>query len=176
MGCEIAFVSQEPSQLLETSSADEIDLILIDYQIFATLGGNLLEIKRRIPRARIVITASNSFELVLAASIKLGADGFYRKCDPISELGRIIIAVSNGIRDIVKTKIATSKLPKLSRNEMDVLLACLEGISISDLARQKGKSIKTVSRQKRLAYQKLGIDTDFELFRGDVILKTSGIL
>ncbi|WP_081472881.1 helix-turn-helix domain-containing protein [Burkholderia ambifaria] len=53
----------------------------------------------------------------------------------------------------------------LSPCEADVLLGCIEGLTIAEIARIKGRSIKTISRQKRLAYQKLGISSDFELFR-----------
>ncbi|HHV7525801.1 TPA: hypothetical protein ACUNF5_007398 [Burkholderia orbicola] len=175
-GCEISCISHEPELLLDSLTTERVDLILLDYQAFVASGFGLRKIKSSHPDIKIIATASNSFDLIEAASIKAGADGFYKKCDEISNLRRIILSVSNGLgRSIVPNK-KNGVTTRLSRGELEALLACLSGISVSDFARRKGRSVKTVSRQKRIAYQKLGISTDLELFRDEAILRVSGIL
>lgn len=52
----------------------------------------------------------------------------------------------------------------LSRREQEVLRMCVSGPSITEIAAQLGRTVSTVSRQRRAAMEKLGIRTDVELF------------
>ena len=53
----------------------------------------------------------------------------------------------------------------LSNRERQVLSYYLQGYSVTDIAQQLDRSVKTVSTQKRSAFRKLGIRTDSELFK-----------
>jgi two-component system capsular synthesis response regulator RcsB len=53
----------------------------------------------------------------------------------------------------------------LSGREADVLRMLVSGMSVSEIARKHGRSIKTISKQKMDAMRKLGLGTDMELHR-----------
>lgn len=52
----------------------------------------------------------------------------------------------------------------LAPREQLVLNALLTGLSVTDIAYQQGRSVKTVSYQKRRLMQKLGLNNDVALF------------
>lgn len=52
----------------------------------------------------------------------------------------------------------------LPPREQQVLNALLRGHSVTDIAHQQGRSVKTVSFQKRQLMQKLGLNSEVELF------------
>lgn len=58
----------------------------------------------------------------------------------------------------------TARLPLLPPREEQVLNAILNGHCITDIARQQGRSVKTISYQKCQLMQKLGITNEVELF------------
>ncbi|WP_460164162.1 LuxR C-terminal-related transcriptional regulator [Pseudomonas sp. S2_F03] len=61
--------------------------------------------------------------------------------------------------------------PILSPKEQEVLRCCLEGMSVSQIARKFSRSMKTISGQKQAAFRKLGVRTDAELFKLEQSLK-----
>ncbi|CAI1627279.1 helix-turn-helix transcriptional regulator [Serratia proteamaculans] len=52
----------------------------------------------------------------------------------------------------------------LAPREQLVLKALLKGLSVTDIAYQQGRSVKTISYQKRRLMQKLGLNNDVALF------------
>ncbi|MNJ64122.1 Transcriptional regulatory protein RcsB [compost metagenome] len=52
----------------------------------------------------------------------------------------------------------------LTRNENEVLSFYLEGMNLTQIARMKNRSIKTVSAQKCSGMRKLGVSNDADLF------------
>ncbi len=178
-GCDIVFTENCPVRFLDLLQPDSVDLLLADFLALSKFGIDVCTIKRKFPRLRLIATSANSFELARIASLSSGADGFYGKNEGAEKLIRVVLRVANGIRDKINaagSAIGGPRFHPLSKCELDVILACLEGSSVAEIARRKGRSIKTVSRQKRLAYQKLGIETDFELFRSEHVLRLSNLL
>jgi len=58
-----------------------------------------------------------------------------------------------------ETSVAMPGTP-LSPREVDVIRMFVQGMSLQQIADQEGKSVKTISRQKRDAMRKLGVDHD----------------
>lgn len=58
----------------------------------------------------------------------------------------------------------TARRQLLAPREQQVLNALLNGHSVSDIAFQQGRSVKTVSFQKRHLMQRLGLHSEVELF------------
>jgi two-component system capsular synthesis response regulator RcsB len=54
--------------------------------------------------------------------------------------------------------------PPLSRREAEVIRMFAQGRSLTEIAALTHRSIKTVSRQKRSAMDKLGLSSDGQLF------------
>lgn len=57
-----------------------------------------------------------------------------------------------------------ARRPLLSLREQQVLNALLDGHAVTDIARLRGRSVKTISFQKRLLMQKLRVTNEVELF------------
>ncbi|MEF9674255.1 helix-turn-helix transcriptional regulator [Pseudomonas sp. PCH446] len=49
--------------------------------------------------------------------------------------------------------------------EHEVLRCCLDGLSVTHIARKFSRSIKTISTQKQAAFRKLGLRGDNELYK-----------
>ncbi|WP_334022072.1 response regulator transcription factor [Burkholderia orbicola] len=178
-GCDIIGAERDAMKFLKIIEAERIDVALVDFMVLTTVGRGIRGIKQNCPGLRVVATSSSSFELVRLASLNSGADGFYGKNEDAERLVRAVMRAASGFRDKVNAAgsvIGGVPFNGLSKCELEVLLSCLEGISIAEIARRKERSIKTVSRQKRLAYQKLGIETDFELFKDERLLRFSNLL
>jgi two-component system capsular synthesis response regulator RcsB len=58
---------------------------------------------------------------------------------------------------------STADAVRLSAREIEVVRLYVGGMSISQIAERLSRSVKTVSRQKRDAMRKLGIDHDSRL-------------
>ncbi|HHA3672170.1 TPA: LuxR C-terminal-related transcriptional regulator, partial [Salmonella enterica subsp. enterica serovar Muenchen] len=56
-----------------------------------------------------------------------------------------------------------AKRHKLSQKELEVIAIVISGSRFKDIARTDGRSIKTLSAQKRNAYLKIGVSNDVEL-------------
>lgn len=179
VGCDVVYSESCPFRFLDHLKSGSVDLLIFDFLELSKCGIDVGAVRRRYRDLRLIATSSSSFELARIASLSAGADGFYGKNEGAEKLVRVVLRVVNGIRDKINAAggmLGGSQFHALSRCELEVILACLEGSSVAEIARRKGRSIKTVSRQKRLAYQKLGIKTDFELFRDEHVLRSSNLL
>lgn len=60
----------------------------------------------------------------------------------------------------------------LSTKEREVLRCFLDGLTIAQIAEKFGRSPKTISSQKSVAYRKLGVSSDIELLKMKHMLET----
>ncbi|MGY6240271.1 response regulator transcription factor (plasmid) [Burkholderia ambifaria] len=177
-GCNVVQSCNDVATFFECIRSENLDVALVDFLLLSKFGLEVAGIKKISKWVRVVATASTSFELVKLASLRAGADSFYGKNEIAENLLRAIIRAVSGAKgkDNREGVFLNEEFKRLSRCELEVLLGCLQGDSIAEMARHKGRSIKTVSRQKRIAYQKLGIATDFELFKDERVLRLSNLL
>jgi two-component system capsular synthesis response regulator RcsB len=61
----------------------------------------------------------------------------------------------------------------LSPREAEVVRFLAQGVTVSEIARRTGRSVKTISQQKRDAMRKLSLDSDKQLFD---YARSSGLL
>jgi two-component system capsular synthesis response regulator RcsB len=52
----------------------------------------------------------------------------------------------------------------ISPREGEVIRFLAQGLTVSEVARRTGRSVKTISQQKRDAMRKLGLESDKQLF------------
>ncbi|MDN7598085.1 response regulator transcription factor [Burkholderia multivorans] len=179
VGCEILGKESDASRFLGLLRPGGVDIAVVDFLSLSRSAIEISSVKHDCPGMRVIATASSSFELARIASLKSGADGFYGKNEGVERLVRVVMRVAHGFGDKLDASrgfMGGSQFHGLSKCELEVLLGCLEGVSIAEIARRKERSIKTVSRQKRLAYKKLGIETDFELFKDERVFRLSNLL
>ncbi|WP_105462098.1 helix-turn-helix domain-containing protein [Escherichia coli] len=71
---------------------------------------------------------------------------------------------------------ATLRLPDtLTSTELSLLRMLMQGMSVSEIARHRNRSMKTVSYQKSQIYRKLGIRNDM-MFWLDILLRYKPVL
>lgn len=136
-------------------------------------GPHLLEhIRQRHPRLPVVVLTGTASPSVLATLLRRGVRGALDKTADFDELAAAVRAaaskqtyVSQHLRTHLQARDLTHRqVPAaLSQGERDVLDGLRRGLNINTIAEQRGRSPKTVSRQKSDAMRKLGLSGNHEL-------------
>ncbi|HBO3681028.1 DNA-binding response regulator [Pseudomonas aeruginosa] len=177
-------------ELLEALQTREIDLLVLDYMLRdgEQDGLTLLKtIRRCFPQLLILMSSSAEKPWLVNLMLNAGANGFVGKTESVDRLVEAVRKVSSGETyipafmayelgrdpntaregagdDAIGAEILL-KDSVLTPREQEVLRCCLEGMSVSHIARKFSKSMKTISGQKQSAFRKLGVRTDIELFK-----------
>ena len=176
-------------QLLEGLREQQVDLLILDYQLSngEIDGLRLIQLVRsQHPDVKIIIFSAMEGPATINMSNRAGVCGFVGKSQVTDDLIFAIRKVAQGeIYLSPKIMYELEKSPKahtldltpaqrnltltndeqLSPKEREVLRCCLEGLSVTQIALKFSRSRKTISTQKRTAFRKLGIQTDTELFK-----------
>ncbi len=163
-------------ELFTALANHECDVLLTD---FSMPGGQLADglamlerLREQWPQLPIIVLTMMNNPGVLSSILATGVRGLLNKSDALSELPLAIQAISHG-RDYVSASGGhqldqmegheTSRLA-LSPREAEVLRLFVSGLTVSQIAEQLDRSIKTVSRQKMDGMSKLGLKTDLEVY------------
>lgn len=136
--------------------------------------GLLQRIRRLYPDLPIIVLTMLSNVGVLGAILGTGVRGLIDKSAGMAEISVAIQTVDQG-RDYVSTTFRQSllqsqfnadsgKAVRLSPRETEVLRLFASGMTVSAIADRLSRSIKTVSRQKSDAMNKLGLKSDLEIY------------
>lgn len=79
-------------------------------------------------------------------------------------LSEAIVCVHQGLGRLPPDFILPADCSELSRNEREVLELLLTGLTVSEIALRRHRSVKTVSTQKIAALRKLGLRNDAEIY------------
>lgn len=179
--------------MIEALHACSVDVVLIDFSLTPgeVDGLNLIRALRlKFPDLKILVLSATHTPATVALSMRCGADGFIGKDANTEEIMVAIRKVNGGHQylhpamelelcagsvSILQTSdAALNSTPALqsiidsstlSARESEVLRCCLDGMTVTCIARKFSRSVKTISGQKRSAYRKLGVVTDNELFK-----------
>ncbi|CAM3359487.1 response regulator transcription factor [Pseudomonas fluorescens] len=167
------------------------DVLLIDYALGPTEidGVSLIRaLNSRFPKSSILVLSSHYDPATVALALRVGARGFVGKSQDVALIVKAIRTVASGsvfldadmsyrlaeisVAATVETKVESpsgeAKLltgAKLSVKEREVIRCFLDGLTVSDIAQKFGRSAKTISTQKSMAFRKLGVTSDNELFK-----------
>lgn len=194
---KVVGVYSNSRELLDALPSIEADLLILDY----VLGDNELDglnlvqmVRRRFPDLCILISSSAEKPSVVNLTLNAGANGFFGKSEDVELLVEAVRKVAAGQSyispmlayeldrnpNVNREALDTAEMrgaevllndPVLSPKEQEVLRCCLEGLSVSQIARKFSRSMKTISGQKQSAFRKLGVRTDAELFKLEQSLK-----
>jgi len=180
-GFTIVGEATNPSSLfhaMETTSCDVLvtDLTMPHASGEADDGLRLIRrIRSRWPEVRIVVLTSLTNAAILRSIMSDGVTGMLNKSESMDELASAIRAAGTGrswvSRSILHTlaeasgePLGMSPMRDLSPRQAEVIGMFVRGKSISEIARDLGRDVRTVSRQKRDAMAKLGVSNDPGLF------------
>lgn len=167
----------------EAKAADELlamladrpcDVVITDFLMPSDRqddGFALIEsIVKEYPQLALVVLTMINRPAALQQMLNRGVRGIVDKRAPMDELATAARAVVDGetylsetLLDILNEADDTSEaMPgtPLSPRETEVIRQFVNGMSLQQIADREGKSVKTISRQKRDAMRKLGVDHD----------------
>lgn len=166
------------TELFEALIQHEADVVVTDY---AMPGGKyqdgavmLERLHRLYPDIKIIVLTLLKNPAILAKIAASPVHGILNKEGNIKDIPAAIVRVLNGQRYLganVTLALENADLgyrreqPSLSTREIEVLRLFLAGMSMTQIAEQTFRSIKTVSNQKQSALRKLGCENDAALFQ-----------
>ncbi|MEM5274937.1 response regulator [Cupriavidus taiwanensis] len=178
-GWEVCGSVTSATALLNSIDSLRPDVVITDYHMPAQGERNsdglrlLASLRRRHPSMAVIVLTMITNPLVLRSILDTQVHGLVLKDAPLTELVTVVYRIQRGFHYIGKSAMevlsqadpsSLAGADRLSRREMEVLRLYLTGRSVSEIAIQLCRSVKTISRQKNCAMQKLGVTNDRELF------------
>jgi two-component system capsular synthesis response regulator RcsB len=175
-GIEVTGEALNGDELLDMVASQPCDIVVTDFSMPGGRHGDgliLLELlHRRYPRLPIVVLTMVNNVTMLQTMRSFGVLGLCDKRAPLREVAtavRLAAAGKTFLSDTLRRQLGesgiaeTAKATPLSAREIEVVRLYVGGMTITLIAERLNRSIKTVSRQKRDAMRKLGIDHDSRL-------------
>lgn len=171
LGTDFRFqiVASHPSSdgFVRALQQNRVDVGIVDITLApGDLSGVALveHLREHAPHTPLLAFAGQASAAEISHLLAIGVSGYVSKAEPLTELAEAVVRVSQGLYRIPA---ACRKLPghdQLSRNEREVLRLLLAGLTVSEIAQCRHRSIKTVSTQKVAALRKLGLRNDAEIY------------
>ncbi|TCV92048.1 LuxR family two component transcriptional regulator [Luteibacter rhizovicinus] len=174
---EVVGEAANGDQLIDMLANRPCDILVTDFSMPGGRHGDGLSlidlVRRRFPRLPIVVLTMVNNMAVLQAMRQRGAQGLCDKRSPLKEVPVAVRHVAQGrlyLSESIRAQFEEHGLHhssddelRLSAREIEVVRMYVGGMSISQIADRLNRSVKTVSRQKRDAMRKLGVDHDSRL-------------
>ena len=165
-------------RLLDSTPCDVLvtDFAMPELGLQAEDGLRLIKrVRRDWPEIRIVVLTSMSNVAILRSILSAGAMGLLNKVESMDQLAAAVKFagvgrryLSSSVVDALAVAGAENDLlgegPRLSPREIEVVRMFASGLSITEIARFMERDVRTISRQKRDAMSKLGVQNDPGLF------------
>lgn len=163
-----AFDGQEAISLAEKLRPD---VILIDVQM-PGIGGieAIRQIKKRVPKAQVVVLSSFDQEEYIYQSIQAGAKGYVLKDSELEELLDVVRAAARG-ESLLPAHIATKLVRRVSaakrghdltKREYEVLCLMAKGMRNREIAKHLNITERTVKNHVTQVIAKLGVKSRTE--------------
>ncbi|MET0618293.1 MAG: response regulator transcription factor [Luteibacter sp.] len=173
---EVVGEAANGDQLLDLLASRPCDVVVTDFSMPGGRHGDGLSlidlVRRRYPRLPVVVLTMVNNAAVLQAMRTRGALGLCDKRAPLREVAVAVRHAAAGrpyLSETIRRQFDAagvqepSDAARLSAREIEVVRLYVGGMSITQIAERLSRSVKTVSRQKRDAMRKLGIDHDSRL-------------
>jgi two-component system capsular synthesis response regulator RcsB len=167
-----------PAELIEAINSHACDVVLTDFSMPGSQVADGLHmlglIHRRWPEIPVIVLTMVNNAGVLNSILATGVRGLLGKSDALAELALAVQAVSHGrdyvsagirkVLDVARSGAQLSAQPLLSKRETEVLRLFASGFTVSEIASQLNRSVKTISRQKMDGMAKLGLKSDLDVY------------
>lgn len=175
--CVVVGEAEGPDSLLRLLSHTPCDLLITDFCMPGDVQADGLKLictlHRHYPALPIILVTVLANAPTLRSAIDQGAMAIVAKRASEKELPMAIKSVSEGrsfISELLRVPPAlcgaeTRSLPAtLSVKEREVVRMLASGMTVSEIAAYFQRSVSTISKQKNMAMQRLGVSTDVDLF------------
>jgi two-component system capsular synthesis response regulator RcsB len=173
------------NELMESLARNPCDLLITDFPMLPDgkyMDGIVLtkKIRELYPELSIVVLTTLESYPIFASLYAVGVSAVVKKSSPAEELINAVETVLEGRvfidKDVVKSLTKANDLAAddgargedarvtISQKEVEVIQMLMEGLTVSEIARRTGHSVKTISQQKRDAMRKLGVTSDYGLY------------
>lgn len=175
--CVVVGEADGPDSLLKLLCTTPCDLLITDFSMPGNLQADGLKmlnrVRRRYPTMPIILVTMFANVTALRMAFAQGVMAIIAKGASAMELPLAIKSVGEGRRFIsesLRTSLlqddarAQSNSTSLSAKEHEVVRMLASGMTVSEIAGHFKRSVSTISKQKKMAMQRLGISTDVDLF------------
>ncbi|WP_233874094.1 response regulator transcription factor [Paraburkholderia adhaesiva] len=137
---------------------------------------SIADVRQQFPALKIIVYTMISNQAIIKQLLQLGVRSVINKSEKMDHLIVAIHAVYAGAiyfpaagdatsNATNRALVAGSRFLELSKRELEVIGLLASGMSMSEIAEYKHRSIKTVSAQKRSAMKRLGVSREVELYQ-----------
>jgi two-component system capsular synthesis response regulator RcsB len=178
---EVVAEAASAAELLRLLAYTPCDVLVTDFAmpeqgLQAEDGLRLIKrLRRDWPAISIVVLTSMSNVAILRSILAAGAMSLLNKVESMDELAAAVRSAGVGRRYLSTSIVSALAVagaetdglgegPRLSPREIEVVRMFASGLSITEIARFMQRDVRTISRQKRDAMGKLGVQNDPGLF------------
>ncbi|WP_322074688.1 response regulator transcription factor [Burkholderia cepacia] len=179
-GIHVVATAGTVDAVIEGLDATDCDVLVCDYAFHGADDGlRLLErLRTRYPRLRIILLTMHDDTALIRRVLSIGVAGFFGKSsaslDALPNAIRAVYAGATYLDPATAEKLESTAQgrapgqhtytpPILTRAEFEVVRQLVKGMSVTEIAQETHRSIKTISTQKMRAMDKLGARNDVEL-------------
>jgi DNA-binding NarL/FixJ family response regulator len=175
--CRIVGACASVGEALQIVVKEQIDIVLLDYDLGEEPGTYFLNESRRVGFAgRVLMVTGGMSDEVMLRALDHGASGIFLKNSPLAELMQAIRRVMQGEiwvdSGMVKVLIAGArrhggevKQESLSTRERNVLRCVFEGLGNKEIGQQLGISEGSVKAALQQLFARTGVRTRSQLVR-----------
>ncbi|QLR43351.1 response regulator transcription factor [Enterobacter sp. RHBSTW-00994] len=169
-----------PTELLVLLSKNAIDILFLGFSLATYQSPNPLSgmdgvllikwLNHKYPKLKIVVLSPYKNKLLVRMAMEAGAKAYISRDICEKTLWRTLISVTNDEvyieRELMNSLFRNTKQDnqELTPREIDVLRMLCKGLNLTDIAQQMHLSNKTVSAHKLRAMEKLGVQSDCQLY------------
>jgi two-component system capsular synthesis response regulator RcsB len=190
-GMQVVGEASSGRELLAMLASEPCDLLITDFSMpYEDGSGDGLSLLKRVrrdhPRLPVIVLTMVHNAALTRGMLAAEVNGLVAKVAMTKELQLAIGAVMNGrtyICESMREHVLDWSVPErpegaanpavLSQREAEVVRLYAQGLSVTQIAEQLHRSVKTVSQQKNDAMRKLGITSNTQLFE---YARTYGLL
>lgn len=167
-------------ELVDEADRLDFDVAIVDLHMPCAEGRDVRDaltgFRARFANASLVVLTTETDPAALHRVLHAQIDGILSKKDPIDLIPVAIVSamareryVGPVVRDLLSRGLqaagCANAYQSLSKREREVLTLYASGMSVTEIAGQLGRSIKTISAQKCSAMKKLSLSSDIDLYR-----------
>jgi two-component system, NarL family, captular synthesis response regulator RcsB len=177
---EVVSRNMNSTQLDESLAHGECDIALIDFHMPGGRAGDGIELIQHLsasyPGIRIIVLSRDDNASLVKQALEAGAHAFLSKEDRLDLIYLAIVSVvanETYLGPAIRRSLAVANAEgharfirqRLTSRELEVIERYARGANVTEIARDLGRSVKTISAQKCAAMRKLDLSSDADLYR-----------